>query len=241
MWQLSEPNKSAAPSFISPAWEIRGCVQYSFCGVVQFVPRRCGPSPHAASEGALSPLGHQGEDNSKTCGPSFLLYFMPTQPALVSSLSCCLDSTCLFIIFFGACLLWSARIRVWTPNNSSVTAPPTRYWHGHDAFATCCNKHQQSKTNVHLESQCRVSIMLRVHPLSYSEIASLCRQTFTYRQKIKVFLFRVSTSERATCSVAQKDTNLLCQFTQWQRYLLTALQGFPSSRQPAQGVSPLHV
>lgn len=102
MWQLSESNTSAAPSFINPTWEINGCAQGLSCSVVQPVPRQWGPSPHAASEGVLSLLGHQGEDNRKTSCPSSLLYFVPTQLALILSLSCCLDSTCLFSIFFSA-------------------------------------------------------------------------------------------------------------------------------------------
>lgn len=122
--------------------------------------QRSGPSPHAASEGALAPLGHQGEDNSKTCCPRFLLHAVPTQLALVSSLSRWLDSTCLCIIFFGACLPWNARTWVWNQNNCSATAPPTHHWHFHGPLTTCYNKHWPSKTKVHLESQCRVSNVL---------------------------------------------------------------------------------
>lgn len=131
MWRRSGSNKPAAPSLINPAWETRGCAPRSFCGagMVQAVPRRCAPSPHAASEGALLPLEHQGEDDSKTRCPSFLLDFVPTQLALVLSVSCSLGSPCLFIVSFGASVPWNARIWVWTQN--TVTASPTRYWYGH--------------------------------------------------------------------------------------------------------------
>jgi len=118
-----------------PAWETSGYTQYSSCDVVQSVPRRYGPSPHTVCEGPCSPLGHQGEHNSKTCCPNFLLYFFPTQLDLILSLSCCLDSPCLFIMFFGVCLPWNAQKQVRTQNNHSATAPPTRYWHGHHPLA----------------------------------------------------------------------------------------------------------
>lgn len=127
-----------------PSLGNQGHVHYLFHGVEKYTP--VPSTPRSPFSGRVR---RSKEDNSKTCGPSFLLYFVPRKLALVLSLSSCLYSTCFFIIFFGAWLTWNALIWVWTQNNSSETASPTCYQHGHSLLAKLmkllCNRQWKSK------------------------------------------------------------------------------------------------